>query len=239
MIKGILFDKDGTLIEFNQLWHSIFQNFFQKLEKEYQLSKKTIDEIKIISGFREDRFEKESMIQYLATSDIMNLWYQIIIKNETSNGSFYEENKLTDLLEEQALNQNIEVKALDGVTELLKYLKEKGYYLGVATADTRKSTDNSLKKSGIHKYFDYIGCDEAGVQPKPSAQMALRFCDNVKIGIDEILIVGDSVTDMQFAENAGAEFVGIRTAYNHYQEFEQKNKKMVENIKDIIETYGL
>ena len=234
MIKGILFDKDGTLVEFSQFWHTVFLNFFRILEEEYQVSKKTIDEIKMLSGFQEDRFERESMIQYLATSDIMELWHQIIKKNEASKDIFYEEKKLTEILEEQLVSQNIEVKALDGVVELLNYLKAKGYFLGVATADTKRSTIHSLKKSGIYDYFDYVGCDEAGVAPKPSSQMALHFCNQVNIATNEILIVGDSVTDMQFAENAGADFVGIRTAYNRYQEFEQKNKKMVESMKDII-----
>ncbi len=239
MIKGVLFDKDGTLIEFNQYWHFIFQSLFEKLEKEYQISKKTIIELKTVSGFLEKGFEKESMIQHLATSDIMSLWRKIIIKNENYNHGFDSENKLIELLEEQVLNQNIKVEALDGVTQLLMYLKEKEYLIGVATADARKSTDDSLKKAGIYKNFDYIGCDEEGIQPKPSAQLAVLFCAKVNIRMDEVLIVGDSVTDMEFAENAGAEFVGIRTEYNHYQAFEKKNKKMVEHIIDIIEACGL
>ncbi|MFA9378675.1 MAG: HAD family hydrolase [Lachnotalea sp.] len=239
MIKGILFDKDGTLIEFNQYWHFILQGLFEKLEKEYQISKNTITELKTVSGFQKKGFEKESIIQYLATSDIMSLWHKIIIKNENNTPVFYSENKLTELLDEQALDQNVKVEALDGVTQLLKYLKEKEYYLGVATADTRKSTDDSLNKAGLYEKFDYIGCDEKGLQPKPSAQLAVLFCDKVNIRMDQVLIVGDSVTDMLFAENAGAEFVGIRTEYNQYQEFEKKNKKMVEHIIDIIETCGL
>lgn len=235
MIKGILFDKDGTLLEFIKLWHGIIGNVLKALKVHYYLSKETLDELKRISGFQKDKFDKESMIQYLATTQIADLWCEVI--NKDSNLITYKE--LMELFEEKAGEENLVITALKGVKELLNYLKEKGYTLGVATADTKESTHNGLRKSGIIDYFDYIGCNEEDANPKPSPDMAIQFCQICKLKSEEVLIVGDSVTDMEFADNARTQFIGIKTEYNDYGEFVKRNKPAVDNIYDIIKVMKL
>ncbi len=78
-----------------------------------------------------------------------------------------------------------------------------------------------------------------GVNPKPSPDMAFDFCNQMKISPRELLIVGDSVTDMEFAENAKAQFIGIKTDYNDFEEFAKHNKTAVDNIQDIIRIMNL
>ncbi|MGB8454002.1 MAG: HAD family hydrolase [Anaerocolumna sp.] len=235
MIKGILFDKDGTLLEFFTLWHGIIGKVLSELEIHYAIQKETIEELKQASGFRKNKFEKESRIQYLATSQIADMWYEII--NKVPNQITYHE--LKNLFEVKALSDNLEIKALEGVRELLAYLKVNGYTLGVATADTKLSTCNGLNKAGIIDYFDYIGCNEEGINPKPSPDMAFQFCHKMNLKTDELLIIGDSVTDMEFADNAKAQFIGIKTDYNDYQEFTKHNKSAVDKIQDIVQIMAL
>jgi phosphoglycolate phosphatase-like HAD superfamily hydrolase len=235
MIKGILFDKDGTLLEFLELWHGIIRNVLKALKDRYFLSKETIDELKRISGFQKHKFDKESMIQYLATTQIADLWCEVI--NRDSDKITYK--ALMELFEEKAGEENLVITALEGVKELLNYLKEKGYTLGVATADTKESTHNGLRKSGLIDYFDYIGCNEEDATPKPSPDMAIQFCQIFKLKSEEVLIVGDSVTDMEFADNAKVQFIGIKTEYNDYGEFIKRKKPVVDNIYDIINVMQL
>lgn len=235
MIKGILFDKDGTLLEFFNLWHEIIKNVLSDLETDYSIKKETIKNLKQLSGFQQYNFEKESMIQYLATTQIVDLWMDILRK-ESERITF---DALMELFNKKAAADNLDITAKKGVKELLGYLKAEGYELGVATADMEYSTCNGLKKAGIFNYFSYIGFNEDDVNPKPSPDMAVSFCQKVNIKTEEILIVGDSVTDMEFADNAGAQFVGIKTDYNKYNEFIMQNKPVVENIYDIIQVMKL
>ncbi len=235
MIKGILFDKDGTLLEFLTLWHGIIGNVLTDLEVHHSISGETIEELKRVSGFKKDNFEKESRIQYLATSQIADLWYEIV-RRESDRITYKE---LMYLFEENALADNLEIKPLEGVKELLAYLKTKGYALGVATADTGLSTCNGLNKSEIIGYFDFIGYNEEGVRPKPFPDMAHAFCRQMNLTSGELLIVGDSVTDMEFAENAKAQFIGIKTDYNDHEEFTKHNKTAVESIQDIVPVLNL
>lgn len=236
MIKGILFDKDGTLIEFRDYWHVVISRLFAILEKKYKLKPETVLLLKEISGYLPDGFQKESIIQYAATSQIIASWNEIIKREE---GKTPGREKLFALFEEVALSEDIEIRSLPGVNRLLPYLKEKGYLLGIATADSRKSAVHSLGRAGLLEYFDYIGCNEDNTQAKPSPQMAYTFCSQAGIKTEELLIVGDSVTDMEFAENAGASFAGLLTEYNDHARIEELTATTVTTIDEIIEKYHL
>lgn len=236
MIKGILFDKDGTLIEFRDYWHMVISRLFALLEKEYQVKPETVLLLKRISGYMAEGFQKESMIQYASTSQIIDSWYNVIKEAE---GGILEREKLFLLFEEVALSEDIIIRSLPGVDRLLPYLKKKGYLLGIATADSRRSTVHSLKRTGLLDYFDYIGCNEGDTKSKPSPQMAYTFCGLAEIKTEELLIVGDSITDLEFAENAGAAFAGLLTEYNDRARMEKLAPVTVTVIDEIIDKYHL
>ena len=101
---------------------------------------------------------------------------------------------------------------LPGVATTLRYLSKKRYHLGVATADSLESTRHGLTRAGILRHFSFLGCDDGTFPAKPDPSMAHEF--RRLHGIHELLIVGDSTSDLEFAGNAAARFVGIATAYN-------------------------
>lgn len=221
MIKGILFDKDGTLIEFESMWHQIMTLVYAELVDE------NVDKLKEISGYTQEGFEAESIIQYLNTRDIISLWMKEI-RYHTSDEVF-------DIFEKCAVDESVEIKLLTGVKESLDYLYKKGYVLGIATADTTQSTLHNLSQCGVLDYFSFIGSDDGLMLPKPHPDMASRFISDHSFASDQLLIVGDSISDLRFSQNARADFVGIRAGYG---ELESLNEPvtMVNNLKEIIDS---
>ena len=122
--------------------------------------------------------------------------------------------------------------------ETLRYLKLKGYKLGIATVDTLTATVAGLKKTGILDYFDYLGTGEES-KPKPDTFLADKFCSQCDLKADEILIVGDSQNDMRFAENAGAAFIGLDAPGDTTSVFKEHGHRSVSNIIEIIDGLNL
>jgi len=223
MIKGILFDKDGTLIEFEKMWHSIMTIIFKKIEKQNLMSMDEIDKIKEHSGYLENGFSLESKIQYLPTSKIISKWMDLVKKTNNENL----ENQLTTIFNDASMNHAVIIELLPGAMEMIPYLSEK-YFIGIATADTESSMQHSLKKTGLYEYFNYFGSDNGCLKGKPDPMMAKEFCKVFEIELNELLIVGDSVSDFEFAVNSNANFVGI---YNDYGILKQHIEEQALDIK--------
>lgn len=232
MIKGILFDKDGTLIEFEKTWHSILKIIFEQLNEKGYAS--DLDLFKKHAGYKKHGFEKESAIQYLSTTEIVTVWSRLSSKDESV--AFLE---ILKVFEEVTSDDRIDVALLTGTVEGLKYLSERAYHLGIATADTRISCLNSLNKVRILKYFDFIGADDGVITPKPHIEMGKMFCEQFKLRPEEVLVVGDSVTDYEFAKAFGAHFIGIRSMHSKLELCVPAEVKLCDRIVEIIDLYHL
>jgi len=237
-IKGILLDKDGTLIEFEKTWHKVFQNIFQELEEDYGLSHEETKGLKKLSGFNEQGFEKESLIQYATVEEILMQWIEELKSTKTgSPGNKITKDSLGELMERHSKGPDAKIIPLDNTLETVKELYEKGYILGIATADSKQSTLHNLQLLGIESYFQFIGCDDGFFRGKPDPHMGEVFCSRFQLKPEEVLYVGDSLTDMLFAENCGFHFIGIEGTHNEYEKFIEQGHPVIENIGELEESF--
>ena len=240
MIKGILFDKDGTLLEFHSTQHYIYANVFACLKDRYRVPGPLLQELREALGHLPDRLTSDSLLQISTNPQIAEALFDRSKKYaaEYQWQLPFDKNDLMELIEELSLRDDVPYTALSGVPETLRYLKHKGYKLGIATVDTLAATVAGLKKTGILDYFDYLGTGEES-KPKPDTFLADKFCSQCDLKADEILIVGDSPNDMRFAENAGATFIGLEPPGDHASVFKENGHRSVSNIIEIIDAYNL
>jgi len=236
-IKGILLDKDGTLIEFEETWHKVFQSIFQELEQVYGLSKEEIQRLKKLSGFHEQGFEKESLIQYAPVEEILRQWMEALKPEEDGLSGEIKITKesLAELLERHSKGPNAQITPLDNTLETIRKFHKKGYILGIATADSKESTLHNLEVLGIESCFHFIGSDDGYFRGKPDPHMGEEFCRKFQLEPWEVLYVGDSIADMVFAQNNGFYFTGIKSSHNEYERFIKNNYPVVENIGELEE----
>jgi phosphoglycolate phosphatase len=120
------------------------------------------------------------------------------------------------IVQSAAVEPSVAIDLLPGVDSTLHYLSAKRYHLGVATADSPESTRHGLTRAGILHHFSFLGCDDGTHPAKPDPSMAHAFRDLHGVAEHELLIVGDSVSDRDFARSAGARFVGVAAAHNRF-----------------------
>lgn len=98
---------------------------------------------------------------------------------------------------------------IDGAAAAIETLADRGYILGVATNDTAAGLDASLARSGILPRFVFTcGCD-SGHGSKPGPGMVHGFCDAVALAPSAVAVIGDSRHDLEMGRAAG---VGLNIA---------------------------
>ncbi len=241
MIRGILFDKDGTLIEFHSTQHSIYAALLACLKDDYQVPDPLMQQLREALGHLPDRLTPESLIQFSTNQQIAQALFDTC-QSYADEGGWrrpFDTNDLLELIEQFSLGEDVPYVALPHVPETLRYLREKDYRLGIATVDTLAATVAGLKKTGILEYFDYLGTGEDS-RPKPDTSLADWFCSQCGILPNELLIVGDGKNDMLFARNVGAHFIGLDTAGEGTSSvFREAGQRSVADIREIIDVLDL
>ncbi len=241
MIKGILFDKDGTLLEYHSTQHFIYAALLARLKDDRQVPAPLLLQLGEVLGHLPDRLAPDSLLQFSTNEQIahaLSNTCQAYAKERHWQQPF-DANDLLELIEEVSLGEDVPYVALPHVPETLSYLRRKHHKLGVATVDTYAATVAGLEKTGILDYFDYLGSGEDS-RPKPDTSLADRFCGQCGVLPGELLIVGDGENDMLFAQNVGAHFVGIDAADEGASSvFREAGQRSVADIHEIIDEFNL
>ncbi|MEM9630983.1 MAG: HAD family hydrolase [Pseudomonadota bacterium] len=196
--KAVLFDKDGTLFNFNETWGHFCDLMFDTLAGEDEQLK---DRLAEVCGYdRSNRtFRTGSLIVNASADEVNEAWSDL----------------LPDRSLEEIVSLNHEVYAslpvfptcdLSGV---MTDLRDLGLKLGVATNDYEAGAVTQLQEASAMTLFDFVCGSDSGFGRKPEAGMVHGFCERMDIEPHEIIFVGDSTHDMDCARNAD---VGLSVA---------------------------
>lgn len=208
MIKGILFDKDGTLIDFS-LWRDAGIKTIKLIMDEYNLrDDKLFSELKKSIGITENGVEPFGALAYKSHEDLAaELHYVLNRYRDIDLAKF--QSYAAGLLREEVMRDDVEFKEMTNIRELYRYLNSNGIRMGLATADSHKSAMHMINKLNLNDCFDFVGSNDGVMKQKPNKDMCMRFCSMYGFEPNEVAIVGDSYNDMVFAKNSGAIGVGV------------------------------
>ncbi len=92
------------------------------------------------------------------------------------------------------------------VLETLKKLQQNGYLLAIATSKFRSSLQKKLLEYGVQDLFAATSCSDDG-HFKPDPQMLWSILDELDVDGEDAVMIGDSETDLQLAENAEVDVI--------------------------------
>jgi len=191
-IQAIVFDKDGTLIDFEGSWASGMQALLQALTPNDLATRQTLADA---AGYNQDtgRFLGGSIFVNGTTDDMMQAWQQAVPELDTDAVRLHGEAAFRDL----------DPVPLCDLPVVMQGFKSKGIKLGVVTNASEASTLVQLQKLRCLDVFDkVIGCD-SGFTPKPAGDSILGFCDYVGLKPSQVAMVGDSTHDLNAGRAAG------------------------------------
>jgi phosphoglycolate phosphatase len=200
-LSGILFDKDGTLIDFHRTWgpathavmHALAAGDPALMHAQAEVLHYSLDERR-----------------FLPTSPL-------IAGSSASYGSLWGESLgRTDFA---ALKREIDhlsaVESLKALTPIgeparaLGALKAMGFRLGVATNDSEASARRQIAALGLEATIEFVAGYDTGHGGKPDPGMVLAFARYLDVAPSAIAMVGDSLHDLDAARAAGALAVAV------------------------------
>jgi len=123
---------------------------------------------------------------------------------------------------------------LEGVKKALTQLKQCGLKLAIASTDAHKRTEESFKTLKTASLFDAIvGSDEV-TNGKPSPDMIFEVLKKTNSKPHEIVMVGDSASDMLMGRNAKVKAcIGILTGFTPREKLEQLADVVVNSVAEL------
>ncbi len=204
MIKGIVFDKDGTLLEYESFWVRVAEIAIEEMLCRRGCDKKhlraMLDSIGAYDGI-------EGLLCHGTYGSIAQaLGDKLEELCPESYGISIEE--ATDAFERATAGGKISPACKD-IRGFFTELKERGILTALVTNDNRNMTEICLRELGINEYFDAVYTIEGDHPPKPDPYYMQRFCREFSLSPSEVFMIGDTLTDMSFAKNSGAYGIGV------------------------------
>ncbi len=202
-IQAILFDKDGTLIDFHRTWAPALSDVLGQLSRG---DANIMGEMAQLCGFdlKNCRFETHSTFISASITELVQQWAPLI--GRADDPALEEE---VNLLFGAASCKT--VCGFDSTETVLKILKATGFHLGIATNDTQANAQLHMNALEWNRHFSVIMGYDSGHGAKPGPGMVHAFADHHDVQASNIAMVGDSLHDLTCGKNANALCIGVTT----------------------------
>lgn len=222
VIKGIIFDKDGTLFDFNATWGAWTRGM---LDAEAGHDPVLFSRLADVLGYDVPAatFRPESIVIASTAGEVAEVIRSV----------------LPDLDADALLSRmNAAAAAVTQVeaVPLQSYfagLRAAGLRLGIATNDAEAPARAHLARAGVTQHFDFIAGYDSGHGGKPAPGQLLAFCAETGLGAENCLMVGDSTHDLHAGRAAGMRTIGVLTGPAPREELSPLADVVLSSIGDI------
>lgn len=192
MIRAILFDKDGTLLQFTEGWVDSIVGFLEDKILDDNKKREIFREI----GIREDGGVEENSI--LSSETAMDLAIIFSKYLDEDLDEIYRE--LDDHLLNYLKENNRFIRETCDLRSLFEALKDRGILIGIFTSDNYRQAKYSMVYLGLDSFIDFYAAADI-YKKKPNKESLEVFKRKYSLEDQEIIIVGDSRVDMVFGED--------------------------------------
>ena len=217
MLKAIIFDLDGTLVDSLPYHHESWRIFFKK----NNIEKNDFNEIyKNYKGG--------------GTLELMtSVFGDIYTKDELEKMSDDKEVIFRDIYRSK-------IFPINGLRKFLDNLKKNNILLSIGSNAIRKNVLMTIKELGITNYFSSIICGDEVSKGKPDPEMYIKTLSNLNVNKNECIIFEDSIEGVTAAKNANIKAIGITSSQSSetlksvgaFKTIEDYTKISIDNILD-------
>ena len=201
-IRGILFDKDGTLFRYSETWDTWCGTVLEKLSNGDRALLKSLAKA-VDFDIQSQMIKPQSMVISCTTREVAECLAPLL-----TNWSLEAIEKL--------LNEQANDLPLAEVTPLKPYfsdLRSRGLKVGVMTNDSEDNAMAQLVSVNLnpHDDLDFVAGYDSGYGAKPAPDPLLAFARAVELAPSDVAMVGDSLHDLTAGQRAGMKTIGVLT----------------------------
>ena len=231
-IDLVIFDKDGTLIEFHAMWSGWAITL--------------ADDLRIATG-RVVQGPLFEMLGYEPASGIVlphgGLAATPMSRLRDRTSAVLVDAGLAAAEAERALARAWHApdpvalaSPLTDLRALFDGLHRDGRKVAVATSDDRDPTIRTLAALGVADGVDAVICADDGVPVKPAADMVQRLCAETGVRFDRAAVVGDSPADMRMSRAAGADLtIGVLSGVGSHADLDPLADLVIDSVARFLE----
>ena len=222
MISGIIFDKDGTLFDFNATWGAWTRAM---LIAEAGDDPVLCERLAAVLGYDmvNARFFPGSLVIASTVDDVADAILDVVPATDKS--------ALLDRMNAgSAKVDQVEAVPLRAYTAQLRQM---GLTLGVATNDAEAPALRHLDKAGIRDDFSFIAGYDSGYGAKPGPGQLHGFCRATGLVPAACIMVGDSTHDLHAGRAAGMMTIGVLTGPAPREDLDGMADVVLPTIADI------
>lgn len=209
MIKAIIFDMDGLMIDSERVTFECYQERLKDMNL-------TMD---------------EEFYKTLLGKPIKGIYQRFY---DVYGNDFPIENVIQDvhqLMAERFETEGVPVKK--GLVELLHYLKDNNYKTIVATSSNRDRVDKILAQAKITEFFDDSICGDEVTKGKPNPEVFLKSCQKLGVNVDEAIVLEDSEAGIQATYDANIKVICIPDMKYPEKQYEEKTFKILKDLTEV------
>ncbi|NVM18398.1 MAG: HAD family hydrolase [Candidatus Lokiarchaeota archaeon] len=191
-IKAIIWDLDGTLIDFKI--NSI------------KARRKAIKVLRKYGISRENLSVKMPLLEIVKIS--RESFIKLGISDEEIKEIIKKVNNAVILVEHEAA---IKATLTDGIIIVLEFAKKTHLKQAVFTYNTHRNARISLETARINHYFELVAGRDDVKNLKPHPDHLNYICERLDVNLDEIVVIGDMGRDIEAALNTQSRSIALNT----------------------------
>jgi pyrophosphatase PpaX len=206
MIKAVVFDVDGVLIDSNE----IILEAYRKTAERLRLRIPSAQEIMALMG--------RPLVEIVET-----LWIDV-------NVELY-----TKAFRRLFMDEDRAIPEIDGAVDAVKEIRESGLRIGVLSGKIRFFIEKHCREVGFNiNWFEAIVSFESTKKHKPDPEPLLYAINKLDVKPEETVYVGDAISDYECAKNAKVEYVAVLTGSLKREDLEKlRVKNVIDSVAEL------
>ncbi len=231
-ISGVLFDKDGTLVDYDATWRPTNWRAARRLARGDEAIAR---QLLTVGGHdpSSDQIAPHTPLSAGTSLEIATLWAPLLGRSDV--GAMARE---IDAAFMAGALENLTPVA--GLAETLQALHAAGTVLGVATSDSEAAAHKNLEQLGITGLFSFVCGYDSGHGAKPQPGMIRAFCASCGLDAGAVAMVGDSHHDLEMGRAAGVGLnIGVLTGPAPRSDLESLADEVLADLRGVPGLIGI